>query len=86
MKEHDHHLISVDITDHGIGIDEKDVPKIFDRFFRADSARTISDTSGYGLGLSIAKQLCQLHNGTISVKSTLKKGSTFTITFVPVWS
>lgn len=71
--------ITIEIADQGIGIDEKDIPHLFDRFYRADKSRTKTDVSGYGLGLSIAKQIVDQHNGTIRVQSELKKGTTFTI-------
>ncbi len=76
--------VHVSVSDQGIGIDPKDQPYIFDRFYRADTARTKNGASGYGLGLSIAKHLAQIHNGTIDVKSELTKGSTFTITIPSV--
>lgn len=66
--------------DEGEGISKKDVPYIFDRFYRSDTARTKEKTNGYGLGLSIAKEIVQIHQGTISVKSALKKGTIFTVT------
>ncbi len=72
-----HALISV--IDHGKGMSEQDIPHIFDRFYRADSSRTKGDIQGYGLGLAIAKKIVELHKGTIEVKSTLGKGSTFTV-------
>ncbi len=71
--------VSVAVRDKGIGIDKKDLPHIFDRFFRADTSR--SKTPGYGLGLSIAKKIVDAHNGTILAASELKKGTTFTATF-----
>jgi len=77
-KKSDGHIL-IDITDQGIGIDEKDIPHLFDRFYRADKSRTKTGIPGYGLGLSIAKQIVVQHNGTIRVKSELKKGTTFTI-------
>lgn len=69
----------IDITDHGIGISEQDIPHIFGRFFRADTARSSMHTTGYGLGLSIADKLATSYKGTIHVKSELDKGSTFTV-------
>lgn len=67
------------IKDQGIGIDQKDLPHIFDRFYRADSARAKANFGGYGLGLSIAKAVIDLHRGAISVTSKKNKGTTFTI-------
>lgn len=71
--------ILVSVIDKGIGIAEKDIPHIFDRFYRADSARASKNSGGYGLGLAIAKQIIALHKGIISVKSTLGKGSVFLV-------
>ena len=65
--------------DQGIGIGEKDLPHIFDRFYRADMARSKAGSGGYGLGLSIAKRIVELHHGKISVSSKPGKGSTFII-------
>ena len=66
------------ITDEGIGIDEKDLPHIFDYFYRADTSRTRS-CGGTGLGLALVKQIVVAHNGTVSVESKLSEGSTFTV-------
>ncbi len=68
----------ISVTDQGIGIQPQEITKIFDRFYRADAARSNS-TEGYGLGLSIAQQIVEAHNGAISVSSIFGKGSTFTI-------
>jgi len=71
--------VRITIKDHGQGIDAKDLPLIFDRFYRADSSRSKTNAGGYGLGLALAKKIADLHDGAIEVKSASGKGSTFTI-------
>ena len=71
--------IIIQIKDYGLGIPNKDVDHIFERFFRSDQ---VKDITGTGLGLSIAKELIHLHNGEIFVQSEVGKGSTFYI-FIP---
>lgn len=73
--EQDGHIL-LTIQDDGIGIGEKDLPHIFDRFYRADQAR---DRSGSGLGLSIVKWIVELHGWTIQAASVPWKGTRFTI-------
>ncbi len=68
--------IKIFVTDHGMGISEKDLPHIFDRFYRGDKSRS---EAGYGLGLSIAKKIIESHGGSISVKSEVNKETRFTI-------
>lgn len=70
----------IEIKDTGIGIDEKDLPHIFERFYRGDKART-SDESGIGIGLSIVKELVFAHGGQISVKSKINEGTNFILKF-----
>jgi two-component system, OmpR family, sensor histidine kinase CiaH len=70
------------IKDTGIGIAQKDLPHIFERFWRADQARKKETQDGYGLGLSLAKEIIDLHQGKIGVESRVGKGTTFTITFL----
>ncbi len=68
----------VQIKDEGIGIKASDLPHIFNRFYRADTSRSKS-TEGYGLGLSIAKQIVDRHKGSINVSSTPGEGSLITV-------
>lgn len=68
------------IKDQGIGIGGRDIPHIFNRFYRADVSRSKMNVDGYGLGLSIAKKIVDVHNGQITVQSKVNKGTTFTIT------
>jgi signal transduction histidine kinase len=66
----------------GPAIPADDLPHIFERFYRADKARTHKEnTSGYGLGLAIAKSIAEDHNGTIQCTSTDENGTTFTVRF-----
>jgi signal transduction histidine kinase len=67
------------VTDTGEGIGPEDLPYVFDRFYRGDPARS-SATGESGLGLAIARSLVETHGGTISLESSLGKGSTFTVT------
>ena len=66
------------IRDSGIGISPDDLAHIFDRFYRADGARTKSDASGFGIGLSIAQKIVEQHHGALSVESVPGDGATFT--------
>ncbi len=66
------------VTDNGVGIPEKDIEHLFERFYRVEKSRT-SDAGGTGLGLAIAKELVEAHGGTISVTSRLQEGTTVRI-------
>ena len=77
MKTTDDQMI-LSIKDQGLGIPQQDLPKIFDRFYRVDRARSRAQ-GGTGLGLAIAKEIIKQHNGFIWAKSEYGKGSTFTI-------
>ncbi len=71
-------FVTVSIKDEGVGIDEKDIPYIFDRFYRVDKSRS-REAGGTGLGLSISKWIAEAHGGKITVESSLGVGSCFTI-------
>jgi len=75
--------IEVSVSDTGIGIPQEDIPRIFERFYRVDKARS-RDLGGTGLGLSIVKHIIQAHRGEVSVESRLNGGSTFRFTLPKV--
>ena len=66
------------VKDNGIGISEENIPKIWERFYQADSSRTANENGSMGLGLSMVKWIAEAHNGAVSVESELNKGSIFT--------
>ena len=74
-----HKQILVEVTDDGDGIDEKNLPRLFERFYRTDSSRS-RQIAGSGLGLSIVKHIVEAHQQTINVRSTVGIGSTFGFT------
>ena len=82
METHTDLIVSV--SDEGLGIPRKDIPHLFDRFYRVDKARSRA-MGGSGLGLAIAKEVVQLHGGKIWVNSIENKGSTFFVSlpYVP---
>ncbi|UUZ79489.1 cell wall metabolism sensor histidine kinase WalK [Paenibacillus sp. P26] len=71
--------VRIEISDQGYGIPAEDLPYIFERFYKADKARTRGASGGTGLGLSIVKNLVEAHQGTVSVRSQIGQGTTFSI-------
>lgn len=72
-------LINVEVKDNGIGIEGKHLPRLFERFYRVDKSRS-RHIGGTGLGLAIVKHIIDAHHQTVSVTSTIDKGSSFTFT------
>ncbi len=70
--------MQLEVSDTGIGIDQAHFPRIFERFYRVDKARSRSE-GGTGLGLAIVKHIVEAHHGTVHVKSKLGQGSTFSV-------
>ena len=87
-REHGHVVVRVtredgtarvEVQDTGVGLSSADARQVFERFFRADPARS-SSTAGAGLGLSLVRWIAAQHRGTVTVQSRLAEGSTFTVT------
>ena len=77
--DEERHAIDCEVEDDGSGIPEKDLPHLFERFYRVDKGRS-RESGGTGLGLSIVKHVVELHGGSIAVRSELEKGTTFSFT------
>jgi two-component system phosphate regulon sensor histidine kinase PhoR len=78
QANHNASQLEIAVTDEGIGIAKKHLPRLFERFYRVDKARS-RNMGGTGLGLAIVKHIAQAHGGDVSVESTLGKGSVFSI-------
>jgi two-component system phosphate regulon sensor histidine kinase PhoR len=70
--------LSIEVRDRGCGVPAEHLPRIFERFYRVDKARSRKD-GGTGLGLAIVKHIAQAHGGAVSVESQVGEGSAFTI-------
>jgi len=71
--------VTLTVSDKGLGIPDHELPSIFEKFYRVRDERT-RQVGGTGLGLALVKHIIEAHRGSISVKSTVGKGTTFTIT------
>ncbi|MGE4277517.1 MAG: sensor histidine kinase [Lawsonibacter sp.] len=73
--------VALSVADDGIGIEEEELPKIWNRFYRVDKARSSAEDGGLGLGLAMVKQIAELHGGSVQAESVLGHGSVFTVSF-----
>lgn len=76
LSQAENRMFRIEVSDSGIGIPAKDLPKIFDRFYRSENTEL---RTGSGIGLNLVKQYVEMHSGSISVKSEYRRGTTFTI-------
>jgi two-component system, OmpR family, sensor histidine kinase SenX3 len=71
-------IVILEVVDTGVGIPTRDLPRVFERFYRVDRARS-RETGGTGLGLAIVRHVAENHGGSVSVRSEIGAGSTFTV-------
>ena len=69
-------IVTIEVSDNGPGIDESELPRLFERFYRVEKSRNRNE-GGSGLGLAIVKHILEAHNQSINVRSTIDVGSTF---------
>ena len=69
----------IKIKDTSVGISKQDVPYIFDRFYRVDQSRSKNNRQGFGLGLSLAKKIIEMHKGSVEIVSRVGKGTIFIV-------
>ena len=79
LSEHSRDTVAISVSDTGSGIADKHLPHLFDRFYRADAARSSTDSTG--LGLAVVRSIAELHGGMVEVQSSVGQGSTFTLRF-----
>jgi two-component system, OmpR family, phosphate regulon sensor histidine kinase PhoR len=77
-RRHDNEIALI-VSDNGVGIAKEDLPRIFERFYRADKARSHNSVRGTGLGLAIVKHIAQLHGGRVEAESEIEKGTTIRV-------
>jgi two-component system phosphate regulon sensor histidine kinase PhoR len=77
-QQRDHEIV-LSVNDNGIGISKEDLPRVFERFYRVDKARTGKKIGGTGLGLAIVKHVAQLHGGRVEAESELGRGTTIRV-------
>ena len=75
----DKKYVFIKIKDTGVGISRQDVPHIFDRFYRVDQSRSKNNVQGFGLGLSLAKRIIEIHKGSVEIVSKFSKGTAFVV-------
>ena len=78
-RRHGEHAVEGIVQDSGVGIAREQLPRIFERFYQADSSRARHDQQGSGLGLTIVKELVEAHGGVVQVHSEVGQGTAFVV-------